>query len=81
VPIFYVEHGGKHDRKKTHCENQNKVQYLVLSFLALPVTHLRTNPYRTPSIKGTDSSVPFSPYHGKRSVALGSEVQWNGKGS
>jgi hypothetical protein len=47
VPIFYVEHGGKHDRKKTHCENQNKGQYLVLSFLALPVTHLRTNPYRT----------------------------------
>ena len=34
--------------QKIHQENQNKVQYLDFAFLALPVTHLRSNPYRTP---------------------------------
>ena len=28
--------------QKTHCENQSKVQSLAFSFLALPVTHLRS---------------------------------------
>jgi len=34
--------------KKTHCENQNKVQCLDFAFLAMPVTHLQSNPYRPP---------------------------------
>jgi hypothetical protein len=34
--------------KKTHCENQNKVLCLDFSFLVMPVTHLRSNPYGTP---------------------------------
>ncbi len=36
-------------RNKTHGENQNKVQYLDFAFLATPVTHLRSNPYGTPT--------------------------------
>ena len=38
--------GKKH--KKTHCENQNKVECFNFSFLVLPVTHLRSNPYGPP---------------------------------
>jgi hypothetical protein len=42
-------------RKKTHCENQNKVQHLDFAFLAVPVTHLRSNPYGTPKT----SDIPY----------------------
>jgi hypothetical protein len=34
--------------KKTHGENQNKIQCHDFAFLAMLVTHLRSNPYHTP---------------------------------
>jgi len=51
-PQSYCQNGTRlafKKHKKTHEENQNKVHCLDFAFLAGPVTHLRTNPYGTPS--------------------------------